>query len=493
MMEWIRKNKNSILQIVVCIVLILPVLIVSTRNRPFADDYVYTCDMHRVFSEGGGIVDLLIESIRTDIHWYNTWQGLYSSALIMAFTPSVFGATYYEICTFLILGVILLFVIISVRCLGNTDRQAGNCSVPGTLSFSFFITAYIALCMPSATEGLFWYNGAVNYIPFTMAAIADTILVASLCFAEHTGRYKVRLGLSCLLSFVISGGNHVSSFAHLIMLTLLLLFFLPERKIKAVFPLGSGVLGFYLMYRAPGTAIRQNRLHGSTVSETIFRSGFHAVDVILSWVDLNYILMLIICVPFVMQFAKKTTFRVKKFHIFMMFVSMYITLSGMFSTVYYATSGFGAGRLKNAVWIMFTYYSILLEWLVLVFLIQKRMDRNYGLEELCFGQFKKQRIMIYVTACLVIFWNPGFSGTANGRACLRDLLNGNAEAFETEMDARIASYQNPEVTELFLAPLSEKASASVLYFTEYTTDANAWPNFTIANYYGKRVYLDNQK
>ena len=101
--------------------------------------------------------------------------------------------------------------------------------------------------------------------------------------------------------------------------------------------------------------------------------------------------------------------------------------------------------------------------------------------------------MIYVTACLVIFWNPGFSGTANGRACLRDLLNGNAEAFETEMDARIASYQNPEVTELFLAPLSEKASASVLYFTEYTTDANAWPNFTIANYYGKRVYLDNQK
>ncbi len=347
------EKKYHLMKILACAAVILPVILIARYNRPCADDYAYTYMTHNALEQGAGIPGLIKAALDTDIKYYNSWQGLYTSAFVMALTPSVFGETYYVLCTYIILASVFLPLFFCIRMVGKSCGTSGQAGLP-----ALFVTVYLALCMPSATQGLFWYNGAVNYISFTMLAVFNIILTCSLYCQNRDVSYAVRHMTAIVCSFVISGGNHVSAFANILILAMLTVCFASRRKFCGVMPLISGLAGFLVMYLAPGTAARQSVLAQSSIGKTVWMCGFHAVDAICSWMDLNYFVFLLVCVPSVYRLTRNVVYRVRKRDFLFLACAMYATVSGMFCAPYYASSSFGAGRLVNAVWIVFTFFSV---------------------------------------------------------------------------------------------------------------------------------------
>ena len=480
-----KKNKYHMMKIFVCVAVISPVILIACYNRPCADDYAYTFMTHDALEQGAGFPGgLLKAALDTDIYYYNNWQGLYSSAFVMALTPSVFGEKYYAWGTYIILAAVFLPLFFCVRMALKSCGISGQAGLP-----ALFLTVYLALCMPSGTQGLFWYNGAVNYIPFTMLAVFNIVLTCSLYCQNRDVSYVVRLMAATVCSFVISGGNHVSAFANILMLAMLTVYFAPRRRFCGILPLMSGLAGFFVMYSAPGTAVRQSVLTKSSVGKTIWMCGFHAIDAVCSWMDLNYFVFLLICIPFVHRLTGKVAYRVKNRDFLILVCAMFATVSGMFCAPYYASSGFGTGRLVNAVWIVFTFFSLAGLAAVVVYV------RQHGYSD-CVRMFaghpgtdQKVWNLLFLSGCLLFFWNPGFSGTAIGRTCARDMWEGRAKAFAEEMDLRIEAFRNPDLKEITVSPLSGAAVSSILYFSDLSADPAGYPNVHITMYYDKVVTL----
>ena len=89
---------------------VVPFLLISIYSRPCVDDFSYSVSLyHMVQSGSGNLFALLKEAARVDIHYYHSWQGLYTSAFVLALQPGIFGERYYFIGTVLLM-VLMVFV-----------------------------------------------------------------------------------------------------------------------------------------------------------------------------------------------------------------------------------------------------------------------------------------------------------------------------------------------------------------------------------------------
>ncbi|MCM1185948.1 MAG: DUF6056 family protein [Lachnoclostridium sp.] len=464
-------------------------MIIALYNRPSADDYSYTIITHEAVKNGAGFIGVLKAAVATDISFYKSWQGVYSSAFIWPLTPSIVGEKWYPLCTYIIMAAIFVLLLVSVKIIcmivGTDNPKIKHVSI----ELPLFITTYIVLCMPSAVEGLFWYNGAVHYIPFTLLTICNAIIVFWLYqksfFQSHRTGYRWLVAISVIISFVISGGNQTSSFANILILIMLLCYFFPKRNYVAIYPLVSAIAGFVVMYVAPGTAIRQSVLQKSTILETIYRAGFQTMDAVLLWLDFNYVIFLLICTPFLWSIVKGISCRVTVHELFFVFVAMIVVISGMFSAPYYSMSSCGPDRLINAVWIVFIFFSLVQYTLALAYLKQhcfEHMAKYYNE-----NRIKLQKIwtIVFVAGCLLIFGNPGFDKVATGRVCADELFDGTAKVYAQEMDSRIQAYRNTDTDEVCVPPLSDRARSCVLNFIDLSTDPDYYYNSAAAQYYSK--------
>lgn len=480
-MRIIRAVKNvryESLLILWCFVLALPVLIMAFYSRPCADDYAYSFMTYKALKSGGGLPQLIKAGIDTDIFYYNNWQGLYASALIMAFTPSIFGERLYFLCTYMIIVEMFLCILLTIRCFEVVARYR----LPRLRrwAFSCLVTTSMILCMPSATEGLFWYNGAVNYIPFVMLCIANVSCVLSLYYREKSKKRILLLAAATINSFVISGGNHSSSFANILMLAFICTLFIRKKKWFAAAPLASAVAGFLVMYTAPGTAVRQSCFVRSGVFDTVRTVGLHVPDLLLIWRDLDYVVIMVLCLPVLYEMTEKLG-KIRLSHVFAAFALEFVVICGMQSAPYYAGAGFGAGRLVNVLWIMFLAFSLL----------ELALATAY-IRQFCYAcePHRVIRVAALILGGLILFWNPGFRGYATGRECMKELVKGQAREFADETDVRIKAYVSAAAGDsVFVKPLSERARSSVLCFAELSEDPSAYPNDTITIYYDVSVKI----
>lgn len=210
------------------LVLLIPVFVAALFNRPSADDYVYAAQTHAVVQQWG--VDwgkLLQSAAETDLYFYNNWQGLYVSAFLLALQPAIFGGQWYAVTTFLIVGLLFAGALgLSAAVFGRLWPNGKAPVFFAALTFTFAVVQG----MPNQVEGLYWYNGAMNYIPFFVL----TMLVAALLFRTYTGgkrRSKLMCTvLCCLLCAVIGGGHHVVILLALMLLALAVVLFARKKS-----------------------------------------------------------------------------------------------------------------------------------------------------------------------------------------------------------------------------------------------------------------------
>ena len=148
----------------------MPVFALAVFARPSADDYIYAARTHAVVQQYGfDLPRLLRAAWDTNAYYYENWQGLYVSGFTLAFQPAIFGNKWYGITLLCVLLPLFFCLYGLMRCVVLRLDPAQK-HLPWALAL--LLTFAFIQGMPSPVEGLYWFNGAMNYLPyFSLAAL----------------------------------------------------------------------------------------------------------------------------------------------------------------------------------------------------------------------------------------------------------------------------------------------------------------------------------
>lgn len=193
--------------IVLILVLLLPAALVGLFARPMADDFGYAGITHAVFAEYGfDLPRLLGAALQTTVEYFNSWQGLYVSGFVLALQPGLFGNAWYGL-TFFCVVVPLFF------CLYFAARLILRRLAPGmpmlALPLALLFLFSFVQGMPNPVEGLYWFNGAVNYQLFFAVAVLNAGFTLALALpGASTPRSRFGLIIGGVLAGLFIGGGH---------------------------------------------------------------------------------------------------------------------------------------------------------------------------------------------------------------------------------------------------------------------------------------------
>lgn len=464
---WVSRHKK-ILMLALAAAAVLPYLVISLYSRPCVDDFGYSSTLYQLVHTGRwNPVSLLAEALRVDIEFYNTWQGLYVSAFVLALQPGIFGEKFY------CLGAVLLILLMAIclRYFVGVCFELCGISVNRTIAAAIILMALLQ-GLPSTAEGLYWFNGAWNYMPYFFLSLANLALL--LRYISPKGRTR-QLVSAVLLGLLISGGNHVTSFLNILLLTFLLLLCGRQHRLL-VLPWLSAVAGFAVMYAAPGTAVRKNAVGGAGVISTLFHSLKQAEDWLAQWSDVHWFLFMGLAFGLALHIRPSRNRRLP--NPLWVLAAGGTVFCGELCVPYYAMSSFGENRIKNIFWMSFLILSAVIVIYTVVWFNHK--GRPDWLDcWMCSAGW--QTMLVLLTAALV------FHTGTNAKDILRELLDGTAQSYAAQYDARVADMQQLSEGEVLYT--HQLIQSTNLYYNDVGTDPDSGWNAEWRDYYGCSIAI----
>ncbi len=473
--------------IVLFLLSILPLFQISQYVHPSADDYTYALEVHREWEAHHSIFGMLAQAVRTSYQYMQNWQGLYTSAFLLALQPGVVGEKAYMLTPLILIGslifaVFYFFYAIVRKCVKGSWLE----TFAMTSLVSYFMIQYV----PYASESFYWYNGGMNYLFFFAMLLIIAGLLVSLCCETKTWKKRVSTFFLCFLSFSLAGGNHVTIFIGLLLMLFLLvvLFYFGKKRIRkeAAASFAFMLIGFLLNITSPGTRKRQMRFTDRpSAVDAIFRSLETGFTNITGWVlSVQFALFMICAIPLVILLAKqihrKTGFRFIHPVVAVLF-SFGIT-SAMFCPPIYAMNTPGAGRLYNIVFCMMVILLFVNEWNLAGWMIVHY--GNTSASAVTEGKPKLSVVNILFLALLVIVYGKSaYSGT-NAATAAALMQSKEAQEYSNELYIRLDTLVNADKEDVVLEPLRVKPG--LIFFDDIEEDAKNWKNKAVAEYYGQK-------
>lgn len=472
-----NKEQKIFLWCVIAITLmtIVPLLIISLYNHPSADDFAYAVDTHRVWKSNRNLFLVLKEAVNTAIGYWHRWQGTYTSAVLMSLEPGIFGEQYYRITGFLTIGSIALGnLVFSIYILHKKLGESKLTATAFGMLFSFLMLQW----MPSTVEGLYWYNGAMHYTFFFGVLLLFSCLVLDLCKEQKKGSAIAKTFVGIILAFLLSGGNYVTGFAGILIVSIILGFCVFYRKksyaISVTLILLFEIAGFLLNVLCPGTKVRSSAFEESrSILKTIWNAVIYVIDRMDRWIGLALVICIILMLPYIFGCVRRIREEMGfQFHYpLLVFVFSVGFLAAMCCPSYYAMGAIGAGRLVNVI-----YYAFILIVFVDVFYVCGWLDRKFA-----FKEFSWNLNWILTVFVLSFGMVAGCYQDSAGYLAWRSVASGEALAYSLEADARYNLYvnskgQDVEVTSFRFYP-------QLLYYEDITEDADDWRNQQVREYY----------
>lgn len=459
-----------------CILILVPIFMISEYARPAADDYTYATLTHDAIANHGSVFDLLAAAWAIVSNFYNSWQGTYSSAFIMSLQPGIWGPQYYMLTPLLVLGYSFFCLFLTVHYINKWFLQK---SQSFCVSVSLLILTILFLWLPSPSQGLFWYNGAMHYVPWFFSTVLNIALLLESGFTTSNRRRFILLAVSAVLSFVISGGNQVTAFANILLMIALFLFHPAKRRRDMLIPLIVAMIGFLLMFLAPGNTVRQSEYESKSVIVTVIRVLYHTIPQFSEWLSFNWFFSLIILTPFVLDIATKNQYFVSGWKLLLVFLISFAVLCGMFCVIYMPTGTFGEDRLTNVIWFAFMIFS----WINYAFLVIYLYSHKYILIKSAGHPVIWTVLTVF---CLFVLFagTCGDARSSSYTACT-EILSGEAQLFAQEWDERYAILEDDSIKEVEFTPLT--ATQSMLFLSEFSTDSSHWLNDAVAGYFDKET------
>ncbi len=474
----IHMNWYMVALIVLMVVSIIPLLMITRYDHPSADDYSYTINVYHEWISNHSIRGVLVQAVETSKHFWNTWQGLYSSAFVLALQPAIFGEQYY-----FLTGVIMMAIIFCAniffasflcrRLLHGTWLE----SITIGVAMSFVMLQW----MPSPVQGLYWFNGAMNYVLFYGIMLLLICLMIGMIRHEGILGQLLLMMAGMILGVILSGGNHVTAFMGILFLCGCIVYTIAFRKftraIESLAVLGAAVAGFIFNVTSPGTVIRQSnftmRIGAVKSIELSIQMGLKDL---VDWCDFRMIIIAVLLFPvlwkMIGRFCEHSTYQFK--YPVLVFVLSLGWLCAMFCPSYYAMANEGAGRLTNVVYFCF----VILYFMNLVYFMGY-VHRHIHVENNLQSGISLGNII--VCGGFVLMLLIGVRDNSSSYIAWQSMQSGEAQQYSTEAYSRVDLLENGAGQDVELESYS--VHPGILFFDDISEDATDWKNVSMSDYY----------
>lgn len=470
-----------ILGLLALVLLLVPMLNAARYDVPSEDDYPYGLETMRAWNRDGTFMAVLEASWNRILRTYRTWQGSFSAVFLFTMNPMIYGEEYYSICPWLVLGMLLIGVFTLTQAVWH---KAYGGSRTEALIIGTVLSVICTQFLPRASQGIYWFNGAVYYtFFFGLAAVAYAVLLRYLL--RDPDSFGIgKLAAAFLLFFFIGGGNLVTGLMTAVLLVSievhLILSQNRDRK-TFVIPMAGFFIAFILNIAAPGNAVRQQFFGQPGLLESVFLSFKNAGLYFRTWFTLPVAALILMLLPILWRIAFRTERRFRLPGL----VTLYaVCLTGvMFYPPIFAMTDHAlsqAGRITNIIFFGMVFLVVFLLYYWMGWLIQRgwlsarrfpsAARRRYNGIYLCVI------LLLFGTGMTQIKWYDTTSISA-----FRSYRSGQMGNYYHTYKQRLEILKDPEIRDAVLKRFPTRPY--VLFYREMSEDPEG--NTVVANWYGK--------
>ena len=413
----------------------------------------FSANVRHTWQDTGNIGALLKTAAESARSVRETWQGTYLGTILSNVQPGVFSESLYFLTTFILLTAFLLCFGFLFYTVLKILFKAGICEIAVVTSLAMFLMIQL---LPQINEGFYWFNGGIgNTFVYSLIALSLALMVR-LWYAKGAKAWWLGAAL-LLLMIALGGGSYGGGLFLLCIIALVVIFaFLQKHRFRFVILGLVAVLAACFAYSmsAPGNDIRAG-IMGTRISapEAVLKSLYYGVTLLGSYITLPVIAVMLFLAPLFWRLAGNSKLSFKHpLPVLLLGICLFSVqlVPPMFSGVFT-----GGGRIQNTYYFSFI---VMIVWYELYLLgyVQKRLEHPY-----VFTQKMKHGIAV-LAAALFAFGILGFSRSTDGDFGPRNLTGieaavsiarGEAQAYDSVMDAREQLFNDPEVTDVVLTPL----------------------------------------
>ena len=296
----------SILSLLALILLLLPMLKAAQYDVPSADDYSNGYETNRAWVGDHSLISVFKAAAKTTRSIYMKWQGTFTAVFLFTLNPMIFGEQYYQIGPWLILAMLLAGIFVLTFAVWQKGFAASKTEA---LVIAVIWSVLCTQFLPRASQGIYWYTGAVYYtFFFGMAAAAYALLLRFILReAESSGIGKLAAA-SLLLAF-IGGGNLVTGLTTAVLLVSMeaILMLMKNRDWKALLiPTACFFASFIVNVAAPGNSLRQRYFVQYSLMRSVFVSFREAAVFFGRWFTLPVIALILMLIPVFWRIISRT-------------------------------------------------------------------------------------------------------------------------------------------------------------------------------------------
>lgn len=486
-----KKNGGNFLIVLAFLTTLLPIFSISIYDQPSADDYVYGLLTRQTWESTGSVFQTLLTAWNQMVHSYMTWDGNFFATFLGALQPSVFGL-YHWVPVIMVLSVIFgtfFFLKVLLENYLNADRNT-------TIFIGCALLILELQFLPSAVQGLYWFDGAISYtFVYAMSLILFALLL--IYYQKRPVRHKyLALASACILGFLISGGNFISSLVNLILLAAMATILWYRKNTHCfgtVLVFVFSLVGLFISALAPGNGVRQADTLKTLASQpspisAILQSFQYTGQYFLQWMSIPVTAGIFILSVLLVKLAYKSHFSFR--YPFAVLILAFCVFAAGFTPPIYAL---GAGSLIWETRIMnILYFNFLWLWCFMLFYISgwifhRRSKNKKAQNGINRARLKKLalRPVYYSSAAIILFvlTLPMAKTPVTSLSALQSLVDGSASQYALEANERKEIYQNQSINHADV--LAYTVKPYVLYYDDIKTDKNDWRNISVARYYNK--------
>lgn len=345
-------------------------------------------------------------------------------------------------------------------------------------------------CMPSISEGLFWYNGAIYYTFFFSLQLIITALVIGI-FSESTGRLgKI---IAVILTAIIGGGNYTTALvtSETIFLATLISGFQAWKdrknsktavKKKTVFLLCLflvSILSLGISMLAPGNQIRSSKMGDISAIWAISEAFVQSVQLIREYSGFpQLIYALLLFLLSLAEYKNRPERKHSSMRLLVISAQLYLLFVSGLVPPLYGVGNIGAGRQQNIYY--YSYIIILaLESRLLAGCLQgvlrnnKRAERN-----------SKYVSGIFLAAAIVLcIWHYDVNLTTSAQVHAA-LKNGSLERYSLAYDTMLEQLEQAQGSGADVVVNRISSTPLIFEGLQLEDDTDGWVNIAMARYYG---------
>ncbi len=551
-------TKSIFYIILICFILsVIPLYVIGMFAHPSVDDYYYGTETVQVWNETHSIASVVKCSFDEMINTYNIWQGNFSAIFLMRLQPGIFGEQYYFIAPLILLsaymGFSIFFFYTALKKIFKADSY-----LAATVGICLTFVSMQLCTTPS--DSFYWYNGAIYYTFFYSLMLFLFALLIRIRTTKAAGTI-ILTAISSVSAFLIGGSNYAAALFMCIILALsagAAVYFVILRKNKVIRPYHmaayiivalAAMAGLFISMAAPGNALRQQSVGGSTgiVKTFVYTFAFGGYS-IAKVLNAPCLIFFICMIPVFYRIARRSGFTYR--YPFLVAVFTFGLYCSMGTPVFYAQGLRMPYRMMNI--IFFAAY-VLISFNLIYFLgwINNKYekysnewdsydknfyDRNFRdknaqkitadritacekpapikadraciifekVIDIFFEKIKASRknailalaisLCAFVIACIGCIevgeteyksGDAGFDRLPLSAAATLSLINGYAKTYDCELTARDEYLRSTDDDEQFVTVPALSKRPAPIYHSDITDDPGDWHNAHVAMYYRK--------